>query len=130
MRLAEGNLDRLPELAEALVRDGATVILAFGETAALAAKAATKTLPIVCVCEDLVGSGLAASLAKPGGNVTGISILATEVDAKKLEVLKDLLPDAKRFGVLNDPRTRRPARDDRNCAPPRRRTAGNRRSWL
>jgi putative tryptophan/tyrosine transport system substrate-binding protein len=105
MRLAEGKLDRLPELAEALVRDGATVILAFGETAALAAKAATKTLPIVCVCEDLVGSGLAASLAKPGGNVTGISILATEVDAKKLEVLKDLLPDAKRLGVLNDPRT-------------------------
>jgi putative tryptophan/tyrosine transport system substrate-binding protein len=50
-----------------------------------------------------VGSGLAASLAKPGGNVTGISILATEVDAKKIEVLKDLLPDAKRFGVLNDP---------------------------
>jgi putative ABC transport system substrate-binding protein len=102
MRLAEGKLDRLPELAEALVRDGATVILAFGEPAALAAQAATKTLPIVCVCEDLVGSGLAASLAKPGGNVTGISILATEVDAKNIEVLKDLLPDAKRFGVLND----------------------------
>jgi ABC-type uncharacterized transport system substrate-binding protein len=110
MRLAEGNLDRLPELSEALVRDGATVILAFGEPAALAAQAATKTLPIVCVCDDLVGSGLAANLAKPGGNVTGISILATEVDAKKIEVLKDLLPDAKRFGVLNDPGTSGPGR--------------------
>ena len=65
MRLAEGNLDRLAGLAEALVRDGATVILAYGESAAQAAAAATKTLAIVCVCDDLVGSGLAANLAIP-----------------------------------------------------------------
>jgi putative ABC transport system substrate-binding protein len=106
MRLAEGKLDRLPGLAEALVSDGATVILAFGEEAGRAAQAATKTLPIVCVGEDLVDSGLAASLARPGSNVTGVSILATELDAKKIEVLKELLPDARRFGVLNDPETR------------------------
>jgi putative ABC transport system substrate-binding protein len=105
MRLAEGKLDRLPGLAETLVRDGATVILAYGEAAGRAAQAATKTLPIVCVGDDLVNSGLAASLAKPGSNMTGGSILATELDAKKIEVLKDLLPDAKRFGVLNDPTT-------------------------
>jgi putative tryptophan/tyrosine transport system substrate-binding protein len=105
MHLAEGRLDRLPGLAEALVRDGATVILAFGEAAGRAAQAATKTIPIVCVGDDLVDSGLAASLARPGGNMTGVSILATELDTKKIEVLKELLPDAKRFGVLNDPAT-------------------------
>ena len=105
MRLAEGRLDRLPALAEALVHDGATVILAFGEVAGRAAQAATKTLPIVCIGDDLVNSGLAASLAKPGSNMTGGSILATEIDAKKIEVLKELLPGAKRFGVLNDPAT-------------------------
>lgn len=105
MRLAEGRLDRLPGLAEALVRDGATVILAYGEAAGRAAQAATKTIPIVCVGDDLVDSGLAASLARPGSNMTGVSILATELDTKKIEVLKELLPDAKRFGVLNDPAT-------------------------
>jgi putative ABC transport system substrate-binding protein len=110
MRLAEGKLDRLPGLAEALVREGATMILAYGEAAGRAAQVATKTLPIVCVADDLVNSGLAASLAKPGSNMTGGSILATELDAKRIEVLKDLLPDAKRFGVLNDPTTSGPER--------------------
>src|SRR5712691_4876399 len=105
MRLAEGKLDRLPGLAEALVREGATVILAFGEAAGRAAQAATNSIPIVCVGDDLVDSGLAASLAKPGSNMTGGSILATELDAKKSEVLKELLPNAKRFGILNDPAT-------------------------
>jgi putative tryptophan/tyrosine transport system substrate-binding protein len=110
MRLAEGKLDRLAELAEALVRDGATVIIASGEAAGRAAQAATKTLPIVCVADDLVNSGLAANLAKPGSNMTGVSILATELDAKKIEVLNDLLPHSKRFGVLNDPATSGPGR--------------------
>jgi ABC transporter substrate binding protein len=105
MRLAEGKLDRLPGLAETIVREGATVILAYGEEAGRAAQAATKTLPIVCVGDDLVDSGLAASLARPGSNMTGVSILATELDAKKIEVLKELLPDARRFGILNDPAT-------------------------
>src|SRR5262245_2726981 len=105
MRLAEGKLDRLPELAETAVQQGATVILAFGEAAGRAAAAATKTVPIVCVADDLVDSGLGISLARPGSNVTGVSILATELDAKKIELLKELLPGAKRFGVLNDPAT-------------------------
>src|SRR5262245_11060767 len=105
MRLAEGRLERLPALAEALVQDGATVILAFGEVAGRAAQAATKTLPIVCIGDDLLNSGLAASLAKPGSNMTGGSILATEIDAKKIDLLKELLPSAKRLGVLNDPGT-------------------------
>jgi putative ABC transport system substrate-binding protein len=105
MRLAEGRLDRLPGLAEELVREGAAVILAYGEAAGRAAQGATKTIPIVCVGDDLVDSGLAASLARPGSNMTGVSILATELDAKKIEVLKELLPGAKRVGVLNDPAT-------------------------
>jgi putative tryptophan/tyrosine transport system substrate-binding protein len=110
MRLAEGRLDRLPALAEELVREGATVILAFGEEAGRAAQSATKTLPIICIGDDLVNSGLAASLAKPGSNMTGGSILATQLDTKKIEVLKELLPDARRFGVLNDPATTGPDR--------------------
>jgi putative tryptophan/tyrosine transport system substrate-binding protein len=105
MRLAEGRLDRLPGLAEELVREGAAVILAYGEAAGRAAQAATKTIPIVCVGDDLVDSGLAVSLARPGSNMTGVSILATELDAKKIEVMKELLPEAKRFGVFNDPAT-------------------------
>ena len=59
----------------------------------------------MCVADDLVDSGLGVSLARPGSNVTGVSILATELDAKKIELLKELLPGAKRFGVLNDPAT-------------------------
>ena len=110
MRLAEGKLDRLPALAEGLVGEGATVILAFGEAAGRAAQSATKTLPIVCVADDLVDSGLAADLARPIRNMTGISILATELDVKKIELLKELLPRAKRFGVLNDPATGGPRR--------------------
>src|SRR6266516_1947420 len=80
MRLAEGRLERLPGLAAALVRDGATVLLTFGETPGRAGQAATKTIPIVCVGDDLVDSGLATSLARPGSNMTGVSILATELD--------------------------------------------------
>jgi putative ABC transport system substrate-binding protein len=102
------------------VRDGATVILAFGEPAGRAAQAATKTLPIVCVADDLVNSGLAAGLAKPGSNMTGVSILATELDAKKIEVLKELRPEAKRFGVLNDPTTTGAARPQRMTETARR----------
>src|SRR5262245_1147204 len=72
VRVAEGKLERLPELAGALVRDGATLIFATGDPAGLAAQAATKTLPIVMIGDDLVGSGLVDSLARPGGNITGV----------------------------------------------------------
>src|SRR5262249_48957828 len=85
------------------VRDQPSVIVAFGEAAARAAQAATRTIPIVATTADLVASGLIASLAKPGGNVTGGSLLGTELDAKRLEGLKEILPSARRLGVLNDP---------------------------
>jgi putative ABC transport system substrate-binding protein len=110
IRLGDGNPDRLPGLAEELVSAGATVIFASGETAARAAQQATQSIPIVTGGDDLVGSGLVASLSQPGGNVTGVSILATELDAKRIEVLKELLPHARRIGVLNDPESSGPGR--------------------
>jgi putative ABC transport system substrate-binding protein len=102
-RLAEGDAGRFPELAAALVRDQPSVIVATGEAAARAAQAATHTIPIVASTNDLVASGLIASLAKPGGNITGISLMVTELDAKRLEVLTELVPSGRRFGVLCDP---------------------------
>jgi putative tryptophan/tyrosine transport system substrate-binding protein len=107
-RLAEGDAARFPELAAALVRDKPSVIVASGPTAARAAQAATHTIPIVATTNDLVADGLIASLAKPGGNITGISLLVTELDAKRLEVLTELVPSGRRFGVLNDPATSGP----------------------
>src|SRR4029077_18304460 len=76
-RLAEGDPARSPELAAALVRDKPSVIVAQGEAAARAAQAATRTIPILASTNDLVASGLIASLAKPGGNLTGISLSVT-----------------------------------------------------
>lgn len=110
VRVAEGRPERLAGLAEALVRERVSVIFAGGDAAGRAALNATNILPIVTISDDLIGSGLASSLARPGGNVTGVSILATELDAKRLEVLKELLPGATRFGVLNDPATSGPGR--------------------
>jgi ABC-type uncharacterized transport system substrate-binding protein len=110
VRVAEGLLERLPALADALVSDAVSVIFTTGDSAGRAARAASRTLPIVAIADDLVGSGLISSLAKPSGNVTGVSILATELDAKRIEVLKELLPSAKRFGLLNDPAAGFPGR--------------------
>jgi putative ABC transport system substrate-binding protein len=108
-RLAEGDPARLSEIATALVRDRPSVIVASGEAAIRAVQAATHTIPIVANANDLVASGLIASLAKPGGNITGVSMLITELDAKRLELLKEILPSARRFGVLNDPAAIGPA---------------------
>jgi putative ABC transport system substrate-binding protein len=102
-RLAEGHADRFPELALGFVRDRASVIVASGDAAVRAAQQATKTIPIIGIVDDIVGSGLIASLARPGGNTTGVSILATELDGKKLDILKRITGSGKRFGVLNDP---------------------------
>jgi putative tryptophan/tyrosine transport system substrate-binding protein len=102
-RSAEGDPARLSETATALVRDEPSVIVAGGEAAIRAVQAATHTIPIVANANDLVASGLIASLAKPGGNITGVSMLITELDAKRIEMLKEILPSARRFGVLNDP---------------------------
>jgi len=103
LRLAEGHAERFPELALALVREKASVIVASGDAAVRAAQQATETIPIVALVDDIVASGLIKSLANPGGNTTGVSIIASELDAKRLEILKQIVPSGRRFAVLHDP---------------------------
>jgi putative ABC transport system substrate-binding protein len=92
---------RLPELAADLVRLKVDLIVVAGEPPALAAKKATTTIPILmAIAGDPVGTGLVASLARPGGNVTGLSGLAVELNTKRLEVLKDAVPKLVRVGLL------------------------------
>jgi len=100
-RFAEGKIERLPELAAELIRLKVDLIVTTGDPQASAAKKATTTIPIVMAnAGDPVGSGFVASLARPGGNVTGLSNLATELNAKRLEVLNDAVPRLARVGVL------------------------------
>jgi len=103
-RWASGEYDRLAALAADLVRRKVDVIAALSLPAALAAKSATSTIPIVFVTgEDPVANGLVASLARPGGNVTGVSFLGVELQPKKLELLCDLVPQAKLIALLVNP---------------------------
>ena len=100
-RYAEAKLDRLPALAAELVRIKVSVIVAGGPTPTRAAKDATSTIPIVMAQHtDPVGSGLVASLARPGGNITGLSTLAPEVSGKRLELLKEIFPKLVRVAVF------------------------------
>jgi putative ABC transport system substrate-binding protein len=100
-RNAENRLERLPELAADLVRLKVDVIAASGTLAPLAVKQATKTIPIVMTAAgDPLGSGLVASLARPGGNVTGMSLMVPDLGAKRLELLKEVLPRFSRVAVL------------------------------
>jgi putative ABC transport system substrate-binding protein len=100
-RFAEGKTDRLPELAAELVRLKVDLIATTGRVPALAAKSATSTIPIVMMANpDPVGEGLVASLARPGGNVTGFSGLAIELSTKRLEILRDAIPKLTRVAVL------------------------------
>src|SRR5215510_6292860 len=103
-RGAEGRYERFPDLAAALVRLPVDVLVATITPAALAAQHATSTIPIVMVSvHDPVGSGLVASLAQPGGNVTGLSLLSPALVGKQLEFLKEVVPTVSRLAVLWNP---------------------------
>ena len=100
-RFAEQKQERLPELAADLVRLKVDLIVVTSAGPALAAKKATTTIPIVMInIPDPVGLGLVASLARPGGNVTGLAALAPELNTKRLEILKDAVPKLARVGLL------------------------------
>ncbi len=96
------RIDLIPEFAAELAKVPVDVILALGEPAIRAAQQATATIPILGSADDMVGSGLVKSLSRPGGNTTGISILATELDGKRQEVLTDAVPGIRRMAALAD----------------------------
>ncbi len=102
-RSAEEKLDRLPALAADLVRLKVDIVLTGGSSPTRAAKEATTTIPIVMAQDaDPVGSGFVASLARPGGNITGLSTLAPELSGKRLEILKEVVPKLSRVAVLGN----------------------------
>jgi putative ABC transport system substrate-binding protein len=102
-RWAEGSYDRLPALAADLVGRGVDLIATSGTPPALAAKTATSTLPIVVSVGDPVGLGLIASLARPGGNITGVSNINVELNPKRLELISELVPQARVIALLVNP---------------------------
>jgi putative ABC transport system substrate-binding protein len=105
LRYAKGGLRQLPELAAELVSLKVNVITAFGDLAPKIAQQATGTIPIVAICDDIIGAGLVASLSRPGGNVTGFTLLAPELSAKRLELLQEFMPGISRVAALWDATT-------------------------
>jgi putative ABC transport system substrate-binding protein len=99
-RSADGKLDRLPELATELVRLKVDVIVALYVPCALAAKKATQDIPIVILAGEPVETGIVTSLSKPGGNITGLSLMASASNGKSVELFRDMLPSVRRVGVL------------------------------
>src|SRR5262249_13398864 len=109
-RWAEGRFDRLPELAADLVRRQVSVMIAISESAALAAKAATPTIPIVFgIAQARVALGLVEKMARRGGNESGVNFLRGKLVQKRMGFLRELVPAATRFGVLVNPGDRRRA---------------------
>ncbi len=102
-RTADGRADRVPALVAELVRLHVDAIVTFGAVAGLAAKKATTTIPIVATTGDPVAFGLVSNMAHPGGNITGIALVAPQLAGKRLELLRELLPGAVRVGELVDP---------------------------
>jgi putative ABC transport system substrate-binding protein len=105
VRSSDGTTEAYPALVRELIALQPSVIVPFGDGAIRAVQAATTTIPVSAIADDLVGSGLVASMAHPGGNTTGVSILASELDTKRLGLLHEAAPNAARLGVLADPTT-------------------------
>src|SRR5258707_4272726 len=103
VRWAEGRMERIPELVAELVGLKMDVLMAPNTATALAAKKATRTIPIVMIASDPVALGLVASLARPGGNVTGLSYFNEAIVAKRLELLKEFVPGLVRVALLRNP---------------------------
>jgi putative ABC transport system substrate-binding protein len=99
-RSAEGKLDRLPELAAELVRLKVDVIVALYVPCALAVKKATHDIPIVILAGEPVETGIVPSLSNPGGNITGVSLMASPSNGKSVDLFRDMLPSLRRVGVL------------------------------
>jgi putative ABC transport system substrate-binding protein len=99
-RSAEGQLEKLPELADELVRLKVDVIVALYVPPSLAAKHATREVPVVVIVGDPVETGIVTSLSHPGGNITGVSLMASALAGKSVELFRDMLPSARRVGVL------------------------------
>jgi putative tryptophan/tyrosine transport system substrate-binding protein len=105
LRYARGGLQQLPELAAELVRLKVDVLATFGDLVPKIAQQATQTIPIVAISDDIVGAGIVASLSRPGANTTGLTIMAPELSAKRLEVLQEMVPRMSRVAALWDPTT-------------------------
>jgi putative ABC transport system substrate-binding protein len=105
LRYAQRGLQQLPELAAELISLKVDVILAPGDFAPKVAQQATETIPIVAGGDDILGAGIVASLSRPGGNTTGLTILSPELSAKRLEILRDIIPGLSRVTALSDPTT-------------------------
>jgi len=104
-RMADGRLDRLPDLAAELVRKQVDVSIASGVAGTRAAERTTTKIPIVMLATDPLGAGLISSLARPGGNITGVATLESELGAKRLEHFKEAFPTVARVAALYDPTT-------------------------
>jgi putative ABC transport system substrate-binding protein len=105
-RFAEGRDDLYPKLAAELVGKNADVLIAWGTPAALAAKHATTRIPIVLVAGDVLNTGLVANLARPEGNITGFIAANVDLEEKRLDTLREIVPNLKRIGILAMPETR------------------------
>jgi putative ABC transport system substrate-binding protein len=99
----DSRSEQYQERAELLINSGADVLVCGGDPTIRAAQKATQTVPIAGIADDMVASGLVASLARPGGNTTGVSIMTTELDGKRQELLLELVPGARRIAALFDP---------------------------
>jgi putative tryptophan/tyrosine transport system substrate-binding protein len=104
-RYAQKGPQQLPELAADLIRLKVDAIFAFGDLAPKVAQQATQTIPVIAISDDILGAGVIASLSRPGRNTTGLTILAPELSAKRLEILRDILPGLSRVTALWDPTT-------------------------